>query len=175
MGLLTYIGRLNVQPREENETLWDVNWSSLKKKRTKRTPCSNTLQKHWIKPSQGDFSFCFLGPHPWHMELPRLGVKSELHLPAYTTQCQIQATSATYTTAHGNTGPLTHWVRPGIESTTSWFLAGFINRWATKGTPSHEGNSPDGYCYLISENFNRWGYPVVLPEGDGVGKVSKDH
>ena len=27
----------------------------------------------------------FLGPHPWHMEVPRLGVKSELKLPAYTT------------------------------------------------------------------------------------------
>ena len=23
--------------------------------------------------------------HPWHMEVPRLGVKSELQLPAYTT------------------------------------------------------------------------------------------
>ena len=23
-------------------------------------------------------------------------------------------------TAHGNTGPLTHWVRPGIEPTSSW-------------------------------------------------------
>ena len=29
--------------------------------------------------------FCFLGPHPWHMEVSRLGVKSELQLPAYTT------------------------------------------------------------------------------------------
>ena len=28
---------------------------------------------------------CFLGPHPWHMEVPRLGVESELQLPAYTT------------------------------------------------------------------------------------------
>ena len=31
------------------------------------------------------FVFCFLGPHPWHMELPRLGVKSELQPPAYAT------------------------------------------------------------------------------------------
>ena len=29
--------------------------------------------------------FCFLGPHPWHMEVPRPGVKSELQLLAYTT------------------------------------------------------------------------------------------
>ena len=27
----------------------------------------------------------FLGPHPWHMEAPRLGVHSELQLPAYAT------------------------------------------------------------------------------------------
>ena len=27
----------------------------------------------------------FLGPHPWHMESPRLGVKLELQLLAYTT------------------------------------------------------------------------------------------
>ena len=29
--------------------------------------------------------FCFLGPHPWHMELPSLGVEVEIQLPAYTT------------------------------------------------------------------------------------------
>ena len=29
--------------------------------------------------------FCFLGPHTWHMEVPRLGVQSELQLPAYAT------------------------------------------------------------------------------------------
>ena len=31
------------------------------------------------------FLFCFLGPHLWHMEIPRLRVESELHLLAYTT------------------------------------------------------------------------------------------
>ena len=31
------------------------------------------------------FCFVFLGLHPWHVEVPRLGVKSELQLPAYTT------------------------------------------------------------------------------------------
>ena len=31
------------------------------------------------------FIFFFLGPHPGHMEVPRLGVQSELQLPAYTT------------------------------------------------------------------------------------------
>ena len=31
------------------------------------------------------FYFCFLGPQVQHMEVPRLGVKSELKLLAYTT------------------------------------------------------------------------------------------
>ena len=31
------------------------------------------------------FFFCFLRPHPWHMEVPRPGVQLELYLPAYTT------------------------------------------------------------------------------------------
>ena len=31
------------------------------------------------------FFFGFFGPHPWHMEIPRLGVASELQLPAHAT------------------------------------------------------------------------------------------
>ena len=31
------------------------------------------------------FFFVFLGPHPRHMEVPKVGVKSELQLLAYTT------------------------------------------------------------------------------------------
>ena len=31
------------------------------------------------------YFICFLGLHPWHMELPRLGVQLELQLPACTT------------------------------------------------------------------------------------------
>ena len=47
----------------------------------------------------------------------------------------VQAASATYTTAHGNAGSLTHLARPGIKPATSWFLVGFINHCATMGTP----------------------------------------
>ena len=51
-----------------------------------------------------------LGPHQWHMEVPRLGVESELHLLAYTTATTTQDLSriSTYTTAHGNARSLTH-------------------------------------------------------------------
>ena len=40
-------------------------------------------------------------------------------------QLEIQAASATYTTAHGNAGSLTHWVRPGIKPKSSWILVRF--------------------------------------------------
>ena len=70
----------------------------------------------------------FLRLHLWLMEVPRLGVKSELQLGPIPQprQYRIWATSATYTTACGNAGSLTHWARPGIEpafiQTLSWVL-----------------------------------------------------
>src|SRR5512137_2236721 len=48
----------------------------------------------------------------------------------------IRAASATYTTAHGNAGSLTHRARAGTEPATSWFLVGFVNHCATTGTPT---------------------------------------
>ena len=41
-------------------------------------------------------------------------------------QCRTWAVSVTHTTDHGNVGSLTHWVRPGIEPTSSWILVGFV-------------------------------------------------
>ena len=82
------------------------------------------------------YLFVFLGPNSWYMEVPSLGVELKLQLPVYT-QLQklgMQAASVTYTTvtAHSNAGSLTHWVRPGIEFTSSWILVEFITtepRW----------------------------------------------
>ena len=58
------------------------------------------------------FYFLLLGPHLWHMDFPRLGVKLELQLPAIATATaravEGGAASATYTTAHSNAGSLTH-------------------------------------------------------------------
>ena len=56
------------------------------------------------------FFLVFLGPHSWHMEVPRLGVKSELQLPTYAaaTAMLIQAMSKTYITVHGNARSLSH-------------------------------------------------------------------
>ena len=56
------------------------------------------------------FFLVFLGPHPWHMEVPRLGVESERSCrpPPQPRQHQIRAISTTYIMAHGNSGSLTH-------------------------------------------------------------------
>ena len=40
------------------------------------------------------------------------------------------ATSVTYTTAHVNTGSLTHWARPGIKPASSWMQIRSVNCWA---------------------------------------------
>ena len=57
-----------------------------------------------------DLFFSFLGPHLHQMEVPRLGVDSELQLPPIPQpqQLQIQITCVTYTTAQGNAGSSTH-------------------------------------------------------------------
>ena len=65
------------------------------------------------------FLFVFLGSHLWHMEVPRLGVESELQLPSYTA-------------AHSNARSLAHWERPGIKRT--WVLMNTSQvryRWAS--------------------------------------------
>ena len=57
------------------------------------------------------FIFVFLGLHPQHMKVPRLGVQSEPQLLAYTTATatgDLSPICATYTTAHGNAGFPTH-------------------------------------------------------------------
>ena len=67
------------------------------------------------------FFFSFLGRHPWHMEVPRSGAEPELQPPASATATatRIRATSATYTTAHGNARSLTHGARSGIKPASS--------------------------------------------------------
>ena len=48
------------------------------------------------------FLFFFLGPHPWHMEVPRLGVESELQMPAYTTATATRDLSLVYDLHHSS-------------------------------------------------------------------------
>ena len=81
--------------------------------------------------------FYFLDRSPSTWRFPGYGSnRSRSHRPTPEPQQRgIQGPSATYTTAHGNTGSLTHWARPGIQPATSWFLIRFANHWAMTGTP----------------------------------------
>jgi len=61
---------------------------------------------------------------------------------------QIQASSVTYTTAHGNTRSLTHWARPGIKPATSWFLVRFIS-----AMPRQELQGVFGFVFIFNINL----------------------
>ena len=62
---------------------------------------------------------CFLGPHLWHIEVPKLRICSCQPTPQ-PQQLGIWAVSVNYTTAHGNARSPTHQARWGIEPTSSW-------------------------------------------------------
>ena len=48
------------------------------------------------------FVFWFLGPHPQHMEVPRLGAESELQLLAYVTATATRDPCHIYDLHHGS-------------------------------------------------------------------------
>ena len=77
----------------------------------------------------------FLGPHLWHIEVLRLGVKSELQLPAYAAARAMQDLSHICDLHHSlRQCQIVNPLRPGIEPASLWILFGFVTRWATMGT-----------------------------------------
>ena len=69
------------------------------------------------------FFLSFLGPHPRHMEVLSLSVKSELRLLAYTTA------TATRDPSHVcdlHPSSWQCWVRPGMDPACAWILVGSI-------------------------------------------------
>ena len=88
--------------------------------------------------------FVFLGPYLRHMEVPKLGVKLELQLPAYATTTATPdlhtAASSTYTTAHCNARSLTHWAVQG-SNCILMDISQIHFHWATTGTPQ---------CHLLN-------------------------
>ena len=55
--------------------------------------CHVLCPENETRTSGGIFFFFFLGLHLWHMEVPRLGIKSELQQPAYTRATATQVPS----------------------------------------------------------------------------------
>ena len=88
------------------------------------------------------WSFVFLGLHPRHMEVPRLGVESELLPPAYTTATATLDPKRVCDLHHSpwQCWILDHWSKPGTEPATSCFLVGFVNHGTTTGTSDSASN-----------------------------------
>ena len=113
-------------------------------------------------------SFFFFGGGPtlsmWKFPgYLRLGVESELQLLAYPIATATRDLScATYTTLQDITGFLTHRVRPGINSASSWSLVGFVNHFPTKGTPWRQfwlSHLKRDYWNLVSKSK---GWPPIM-------------
>ena len=70
----------------------------------------------------------FLGLHPWHVQVPSYVSNGRCNCwpTPQPQQHQIPAASVTYTTARGNTRPLTHGTKSGLEPVSSWILGGFV-------------------------------------------------
>ena len=80
----------------------------------------------------------------------------------------IQATSLIYTIAHGNTGSLTHWVRPGIKPASSWILVGFVS-----AAPQWELDfCQNSWCYPGPETYVNLYFPRIdKNENDIFGSI----
>ena len=81
--------------------------------------------------------FCFLGLHLWHMEVPRLGVESELQLPVYTTATATWGLSRICSLRHGS---WQHRILNWLSEARDWNCilmdpSRVHDHWATKGTP----------------------------------------
>ena len=81
------------------------------------------------------FFFCLFRVAMRHMEAKGQMGATAASLYHSHSKFRTRATSATYTTAHGTAGSLTHWARTGIEPVPAWMLIRFINCWAMTGTP----------------------------------------
>ena len=87
------------------------------------------------------------------MEVPRLGEWSYSCWPVTEPQqCQIQASSVTYTTVHGNArSSLTHWARPGIETSSSWILTTSSWTLVVSAALQQELQKPNVEFFLIAQ------------------------
>ena len=83
------------------------------------------------------FIYCFLGLYPWHMDVPGLGVESEVQLPAYTTAIATWDLSHVCDLQHSSRQ---HWFLNPLCKTrdrtrTLMDPSQIPYRWATTGTP----------------------------------------
>ena len=93
---------------------------------------------------------CFLGPHPGHVEVPRLGVESELQLPAYATATPMPDPSCICSLHHSSWQP---WIlNPPSRAWGQTLVLVDSDQvcycWATVGTPVFIKSWVDSKSYL---------------------------
>ena len=82
------------------------------------------------------YFFAFSGLHPWHMEVPRLGVKSELQLLAYTTATATRDLSCICDLYHSSQP---RWILNSLNEARDW---------------AHIFMDPSQVCQLLSWEEN---------------------
>ena len=94
------------------------------------------------------FFFWFLRLHLciWRFSGKGCNLSCSCQLQPQPQQRQIRAPSVTYTSVHGNTGPLNHWVKPRIKLSSHGYWLGSLPL-------SHSGNSRN--FFFFHWNF-RW-------------------
>ena len=98
------------------------------------------------------YFFIFLGPHPHHTEVSRLGVKSELQLPSYTTATAMPDPSR-IRALHGSSWQ--HWILNALRKARDWthvlmVTSGVCYHWAMMGTPLSCFNKEDGGSKILN-------------------------
>ena len=128
-------------------------------------------------------AFLFLGgPHPWHMEVPRLSIKSELQLPAYTPATAMPDSSHVCNLHHSSQqcrilnplskarGP-TRILRDTRQVRFRCTMTGTPHPKHTLPNPKYV--SPASTCLLSSKSVYSISYLTFLPE-HLPGKTSKN-
>ena len=104
--------------------------------------------------------FCFLGPHPWQMEVPiargpiRATTATLRHSHSHSNVGSELRLQPTLHTVHGNARSLTYWTRPGVELASSWILISILTD--TRNPLSYEGNSVDFLWFDFPYTSKEW-------------------
>ena len=102
-----------------------------------------------LKLWENTFFPLFLGPHPWHLEVPMLDVKSELQLQAYATATEMQDPNHICDLHHSSWPYQT--LNP-LSEARDWICVLMDTSWVLNPL-SHSGNSENIFLLFCSTNF----------------------
>ena len=136
---LTLRYRVNKRSKKYKSEEWVmVHWKSTKKRIT-ATRILGIWELFFLTVCIYLF-ICFLGPHPWHMGVPRLGVQLELQLLAYATVTTTQDLSSICNLHHSTLMAALGRIPNPLSKPQDWTCilmdtSQVCYCWATTGTP----------------------------------------